>query len=149
MSDFTTSLLSLAKNNGGIFKSEKQAAMFNKIASNGVLVFTGGSVYGNTWSYEFVVDTTGIISVNKLSYTKAGVASIEPMFSRDGSVQAARATAQDDKNIKRIKREIKGLEKLIKQRQTEYDAGQYPDAEMFNRSQQEDRQQIEAYKSML
>lgn len=149
MSDFTTSLLALAKNNGGNFKSEKQAAMFNSMASNGVLVLTGGSVYGNTWSYEFVVDATGIVSVTKLSYTKAGVASTEPMFSRDGSVQAARATAQDDKNIKRIKREIKGLEKLIKQRQAEYDAGQYPDTDMFNQSQKEDREQIEAYKSML
>ncbi|SOK58301.1 hypothetical protein [Yersinia phage fHe-Yen9-04] len=149
MSDLTTSLLSLAKNNGGNFKSEKQSAMFNSLASNGVLVLAGGSVYGNTWSYEFIIDSTGVVSVNKLSYSKAGVASTEAMFSRDGTVQADRKVAQDDKNTKRIKREIKGLEKRIKQRQAEYDAGQYPDAEMFNKAQREDRDNLEEYQAML
>lgn len=149
MSDLITSLLSLTKNNAGVFKSEKQSAMFNRLASNGVLVLAGGSVYGNSWSYEFIMDSTGIVAVNKLSYSKAGAASTEAMFSRCGTVQADRKAAQDDKNTKRIKREIKGLEKTIKQRQAEFDAGQYPNADMFNTSQQNDIQQLQAYKDML
>jgi hypothetical protein len=149
MCDFTTSLLSLAKNNAGKFKSEKQAAMFNRMANNGVLLFAGGNVYGNTWSYEFIIDDAGIIAVNKISYTKAGAASTEAMYSRDGKAQEQRQAAKDDKEIKRIKREINSLKKRIKQRQSEFDAGLYPSVEMFNNSQQADLNDLAEYQDKL
>lgn len=149
MSDFTTSLLALAKNNAGEFKSEKQSLMFNRLASNGVLVLAAGNVYGNTWSYEFVIDAIGIIAVNKLSYTKAGVASTEAMFSRDGKVQQQRQATKDDKETKRIKREINSLKKRINQRQSEFDAGLYPSVEMFTNSQQADINDLAEYEAKL
>ena len=60
------SLFSLVKNNNGFFKSDKQAAfLLSQCQEEYSYVGGNGSIYGNSFFFEFYMDQNGITSVVK------------------------------------------------------------------------------------
>jgi len=59
------SLFSLAKNNNGKFKSDKQSKFVLSKALDNVIVGGGGSLYGNAYQFFFYCDDDGVVSIEK------------------------------------------------------------------------------------
>lgn len=93
MNDIAITLANLVKTNNGLFKSEAQAHFIKSVA--GAEYVSGGNVYGNSYSLHYMLDSTGVVSV------------------------------QDAKEIKRLKRLIKSIQKSMDDRQASWDSGEY------------------------
>ena len=93
MTDLTKTLANLVKTNNGLFKSDTQAQFVRSIAGDEYV--SGGNVYGNSYSLHYMLDSTGVVSV------------------------------QDAKEIKRLKRLIKSIQKSMADRQASWDSGEY------------------------
>ena len=71
MDNLATSFASLVKSNNGLFKSEKQAAFLLSVCQDAGTFYTGGQVYGNSYSLQYNCDDAGVVSVEKY-LTKTG-----------------------------------------------------------------------------
>ena len=65
MNNLAASFASLVKSNNGLFKSEKQAAFLLSVCQDAGTFYTGGQVYGNSYSLEYNCDDSGVVSVKK------------------------------------------------------------------------------------
>ena len=71
MDNLAASFASLVKSNNGLFKSEKQAAFLLSVCQDAGTFYTGGQVYGNSYSLQYNCDKAGVVSVEKY-LTKTG-----------------------------------------------------------------------------
>lgn len=148
MSTVAISFASLVKNNNGFFKSEKQAAFLLSQCQDGMTFITSGDVYGNAFSLNYNCDSQGVVTVEKYLNKKG---EIQLIFQRvvQGEVNQVE-DAKKAKEIKRLNREIKVLEKKIKERMQAFESGQYVGMEsLFHDSQKSDLQSLEGYKAIL
>ena len=116
MTDLTKTLANLVKTNNGLFKSDAQAQFVRSIA--GDEYGSGGNVYGNSYSLHYMLDSTGVVSVHKNTVAKGLVLVWE-------RVTAGVESVQDAKEIKRLKRLIKSIQKSMDDRQASWDSGEY------------------------
>ena len=65
MDNLAASFASLVKSNNGLFKSEKQAAFLLSVCQDAGTFYTGGQVYGNSYSLQYNCDDFGVVSVEK------------------------------------------------------------------------------------
>ena len=65
MDNLAASFASLVKSNNGLFKSEKQAAFLLSVCQDAGTFYTGGQVYGNSYSLQYNCDDSGVVSVEK------------------------------------------------------------------------------------
>lgn len=65
MDNLAASFASLVKSNNGLFKSEKQAAFLLSVCQDAGTFYTGGQVYGNSYSLQYNCDNAGVVSVEK------------------------------------------------------------------------------------
>ena len=65
MDNLAASFASLVKSNNGFFKSEKQAAFLLSVCQDAGTFYTGGQVYGNSYSLQYNCDDAGVVSVEK------------------------------------------------------------------------------------
>ena len=65
MDNLAASFASLVKSNNGLFKSEKQAAFLLSVCQDAGTFYTGGQVYGNSYSLQYNCDDAGVVSVEK------------------------------------------------------------------------------------
>ncbi len=111
MTDLTKTLANLVKTNNGLFKSDAQAQFIRSIAGDEYV-----NVYGNSYNLHYVLDSTGVVSVYKNTVAKGLV------WER---VTAGVVSVQDAKEIKRLKRLIKSIQKSMDDRQASWDSGEY------------------------
>ena len=116
MTDFTKTLANLVKTNNGLFKSEAQAHFIKSVA--GAEYVSGGNVYGKSYSLHYTLDSTGVVSVHKNTVAKGLVLVWE-------RATAGVVSVQDAKEIKRLKRLIKSIQKSMDDRQASWDSGEY------------------------
>ena len=116
MTDLTKTLANLVKTNNGLFKSDAQAQFIRSIAGDEYV--SGGNVYGKSYSLHYMLDSTGVVSVYKNTVAKGLVLVWE-------RVTAGVVSVQDAKEIKRLKRLIKSIQKSMDDRQASWDAGEY------------------------
>ncbi len=114
MTDLTKTLANLVKTNNGLFKSDAQAQFIRSIAGDEYV--SGGNVYGKSYSLHYMLDSTGVVSVYKNTVAKGLV------WER---VTAGVVSVQDAKEIKRLKRLIKSIQKSMDDRQASWDSGEY------------------------
>ena len=116
MTDLTKTLANLVKTNNGLFKSDAQAQFIRSIAGDEYV--SGGNVYGKSYSLHYMLDSTGVVSVYKNTVAKGLVLVWE-------RVTAGVVSVQDAKEIKRLKRLIKSIQKSMDDRQASWDSGEY------------------------
>lgn len=117
MNDLNISFASLVKSNNGLFKSPAQAKFLLSQCDNGVYV-GGGAVHGNTFQLHYICDAKGVVRVQKFTNAKG----LETLWERK---EQGNVTVQDVKEIARLKRDIKKVEKSIAERQAAWQSGQY------------------------
>lgn len=138
---FSQSFAQLVKSNNGMFKSDKQAAFLTS-KCNANMYSTSDEVFGNSYTMFYEIDSRGITKVIKHTRAKGDV--VEWTRPVEGKL-----SAQDVKNIKWYKREIKSMETSIAKRIEAKLAGMYPDEEMFNSCQKEDAERLQHFKELL
>ncbi len=116
MTDLTKTLANLVKTNNRLFKSDAQAQFIRSIAGDEYV--SGGNVYGNSYNLHYMLDSTGVVSVHKNTVAKGLVLVWE-------RVTAGVVSVQDAKEIKRLKRLIKSIQKSMDDRQASWDSGEY------------------------
>lgn len=116
MNNIAITLANLTKTNNGLFKSEAQAHFIKSVV--GTQYVSGGAVYGNSYSMHYNLDSTGVVSVYKNTASKGLVLVWE-------RVTAGAVSVQDAKEIKRLKRLIKSIQKSMAERQASWDSGEY------------------------
>jgi hypothetical protein len=107
-------LAGLVKNNGGFFKTAKQAdfILSNCALEDGTTTFSAhGSVYNNPYTIVYHLDSDGVVTVVK-STLKAN--KNKKVWERK---VAGTISIQDQKQIKGLKRRIKEVELSIKNRE--------------------------------
>lgn len=148
MNDLTKTLANLVKTNNGLFKSEAQAHFIKSVA--GAEYVSGGNVYGKSYSLHYMLDSTGVVSVYKNTVAKGLVLVWE-------RVTAGVVSVQDAKEIKRLKRLIKSIQKSMDDRQASWDSGEYIAQSntlagakmMFSARQSVDQETLDAAKKAL
>ena len=139
--DLGVSFASLVKNNGGLFKSEKQAAFLLSMCNDNVYIACGRS--WDSFTNEYHCDQQGVIKV--VHHSKA--AGFKITWTRP---IAGEVSVQDAKEIKRLKREIKSLEKSMASREKSFVEGQYADMlSVYQNSKASDSEMLEKYKNLL
>lgn len=139
--DLGMSFASLVKNNGGVFKSVKQAEF--------LLSQCDGNVYiacGRTWgafTNEYHCDQQGVVKVvHHTNNTGFKVTWTRPV--------AGEVSVQDAKEIKRLKREIKSLEKKLASRDESFAQGQYAGMEStYQNAKAFDTEMLAGYHALL
>ena len=116
MTDLSKTLANLVKTNNGLFKSDAQAQFVQSIA--GVEYVSGGSMHGNSYTMFYSIDSLGVTAVRKSTVAKGLVLVWE-------RVSADKTSIQDAKEIKRLTRLIKTIQKSIDERQASWDSGEY------------------------
>ena len=145
MSDVAKSFASLVKNNNGLFKSDAQAKFLLSQCQEKNVYMTMSSVYRNSYTLFYRCDSRGVVSVEKYL---PGKGTHEAVWERSGE---GKETVQDTKEIKRIQREIKSLEKAIANRQAAWQRGEYGqhDVNLYHNAMKNDQEQLVAYKVRL
>ena len=99
MSNLTISFASLVKNNGGLFKSVKQAAFLtSQLVDNDHYAFH--KAYNNTSATIYTCDTEGVSKVTKQNTVKGCKQWVTVWDRNDASFQAA---VVDNVNVKRLR----------------------------------------------
>lgn len=145
MSDLAISLASLVKNNNGLYKSEKQGKFLLSMSEDGVYTAMGPKIR-NSYTLFYHLDDKGVTKVEKYSPTTQKTT---VTWERK---EEGKTTAQDAKEIRRIKREIASLEKKIAGRQEAWKTGEYTGPEMvdlYHRSMKFDQEILAKYKDLL
>ena len=139
MSQIAQSLANLVKTNNGLFKSAAQAAF---ITSQGSEFTASGAVGRNVYTMFYVVDSKGVVKVQKQTVAKGLVLVWE-------RVEAGQVSIQDAREIKRIKRLIKQTEQSMASREASRAAGEYPSDALYAEAQGRDQQSLETLQQML
>lgn len=113
MNDIAITLANLVKTNNGLFKSEAQGHFIQSVAGAEYV-----NIYGNSYNMHYMLDSTGVVSVYKNTVAKGLVLVWE-------RVTAGVVSVQDAKEIKRLKRLIKSIQKSMDDRQASWDSGEY------------------------
>lgn len=116
MTNIAKTLANLVKTNNGLFKSEAQAKFLTEVVGTEYVV--GGTVMGNQFTLYYDLNSTGVTSVRKYTVGKGFTTTWERVV--DGTV-----SVQDAKEIKRLKRLAKSVEKSMSDRQAYWDSGEY------------------------
>ena len=141
MGDVAMSFAGLVKNNGGLFKSDKQAAFLLSQCADNVYVACGR--HWGSFTNEYHCDQQGVTKVVhhtlntgfKVTWTRPAVGEV---------------SVQDAKEIKRIKREIKNLEKKLASRDESFAQGQYAGMEStYQNAKAFDTEMLAGYKARL
>lgn len=134
----------LVKNNNGLFKSATQAKFLLSQCQEKNTFVTGGSVYKSSFTLFYKCDDKGVVSVEKY-LPRTGKNEIQ--WQRAG----AGATVQDEKKIKSLQREIKSLEKTVKQRQEAWQSGSYnkSNIDLYHSAMKRDQELLNDLKSEL
>lgn len=150
MSSFDKSFASLVKTNNGLFKSEKQAKFLidqcDSIDSKKerAVYHVLGNVHGNSFTLTYICDFKGVLKVEKHT-PKTNKTVITWERPQDG-----KTTAQDAKEIKRIKREINKAKKSIKEREdNKQDYINRDMLDLFERSMNQDLDYLKSMKERL
>lgn len=143
MNDIAKSLSYLVKTNNGMFKSEAQASFLKSKLDKGTLIDIG-STYGNPYVITYFCDDKGVTKVEKHG-TKSGKSEITWERKVEG-----KTSAQDEKEIKRIKRLIKQAEKSIASRQSSWESGEYnANIDLYHQSMKRDQESLATLNKML
>jgi len=142
MNTISQSFASLVKNNNGFFKSEKQAKTLLSVCNDSVFI-DGGIFFGGTWTKFYHCDDKGVVMVVHHTNTKGDV--LEWERASEGV-----KTVQEVKEEKRINREIKAIEKKIKETEEAWQRGDYAGYEnLYHESIGRDNVLLTAYKKLL
>lgn len=142
MNTIAQSFASLVLNNNGFFKSQAQADYLLSIC-DGMVYTAGGNYHGSSWSKFYVCDSKGVVKVIHNTLDKGDVVEWE-------RVQEGVKTVQEIKEQKRINREIKAIEKQIRQSQEAWDRGEYKGCEyLYHDAMKRNNDMLIKYKSML
>jgi hypothetical protein len=121
---------SLVKNNNGFFKSDAQAFFLANACQEPNQYASSGAAYGHSYVLFYICDSLGVAKVQK--QTSKGLAVIWERRTDD------RVSIQDKKELQRLRRLIKETEQSIAKRIQSRASGSYPDAVLFNESQERD-----------
>lgn len=135
------SFASLVKTNNGKFKSEAQAKFLLSQCRDGQFI-TSGHVHGNLYTLFYVCDNTGVVRVEKQTNAKGLVTQWERR-------EEGKVSVQDQKEIKRLKRLLKGIELSIKERRESVAKGEYASLELAAFSEARDLEGIKEIKAKL
>jgi len=131
----------LVKSKNGNFVSLAQSQFLLSKCTDNVFV-SSGSTFGNTYQIWYICDELGVKEVQKVTDSKG----TELIWER---IVDGKTSIQDQKEKKRITRQIKLLEKGIANRQTAMDKGEYPDVELFKTAMTRDIELVNSYKFAL
>lgn len=135
------SFANIVKTNNGFFKSQAQAKfLLSQCVSN--QFSTSGSVHGNRYILFYVCDETGVIRVEKQTQSKGLITTWERR-------QEGLVTIQDEKEIKRLKREIKSTIELMKARERSLERGEYKSLSLYEESVRHDEEVLKSLKEEL
>ena len=139
--DLGMSFASLVKNNGGLFKSVKQAEFLLSQCDGNVYIACGR--HWGAFTNEYHCDQQGVVKVvHHTSNTGFKETWTRPV--------AGEVSVQDAKEIKRLKREIKSLEKNLASREEAFEQGQYADMmSTYQNAKAFDTEMLEGYKARL
>ena len=139
--DLGMSFASLVKNNGGLFKSVKQAEFLLSQCDGGAYIACGRS--WDSFTNEYHCDQKGVIKV--VHHSKA--AGFKVTWTRP---IVGEVSVQDAKEIKRLKREIKSLEKSMASREVSFAEGQYEGMmSTYQNAMAFDTEMLKGYKARL
>lgn len=143
MDTLATSFANLVKNNNGFFKSPMQAGfLLSKCDATGQYI-SAGQVHGNQYNISYFCDQKGVVRVEK--YTpKSGKIVVQWERKEEGKM-----SAQDEKEIKRLKRLIKQTESSIADRDAARARGEYANDQMYQKAQQRDKESLATLQQML
>lgn len=142
-SQIAKSFAGLVATNGGKFKSEKQAGfLLSQITNNNDGFIASGSFWNSSFTNTYLCDDLGVVSVTHwtpktgdiITWTRPAVGQVSP---------------QQIKEIKRLTRMYKMTELSMLKRQEAFDAGKYPDVEMFESCQVEDSVNLSEIQSKI
>ena len=131
----------LVKSNNGLFKSPAQSQFLLSKCHNGEYV-TSGSSYGHGYTLFYICDQKGVQRVQKQTVGKG----LTTQWERR---EAGQTSIQDEKEIKRLTRKLKQIERAIADRKASYERGEYDSDELYQWGQGRDLNSVEQIKQML
>jgi hypothetical protein len=141
MSEFGASFAGLVKSNGGLFKSEKQAHFLLSRCDGETYIAGGHSGYA-FYQLHYRCDALGVVEVSK--YTAARGMLVQWQRPVEGMVPV-----QDQKEVKRLTRMRKQLEKDLAERHALMSLGKWESRTLFDEVQARDLKSIEEIDDLL
>jgi hypothetical protein len=141
MSNVAASFANLVKTCNGRFKSAAQAHFLLSQCVNNAFVAMG-TVHGNGYSIFYTCDAEGVVKVQKQTVRRGLVTEWE-------RAPAGQQSVQDLREAKRIQRLIRQAKQSIAERQAAWDAGQYPNRDLFDQAQDRELAGLAKLEEML
>ena len=141
MSEFGASFAGLVKSNGGLFKSEKQAQFLLSRCDGDTYIAGGHSGYA-FYQLQYRCDALGVVEVSK--YTSARGTLV--VWQRP---VAGMVPVQDQKEVKRLTRMRKQLEKDLAERHALMSIGKWESKSLYDEAQKRDLKSIEEIDDLL
>jgi uncharacterized protein YlxW (UPF0749 family) len=145
MNTITQSFAYLVMNNNGFFKNEKQAKTLLSVCNNSVFIVSG-IFFGGNWKKFYYCDDKGVVMVVHHTNSKGDV--IEWERASEGVKTVRNVKEAKDEN--RINREIKAIEKKIKETEEAWQHGDYAGYEnLYHETLKRDNEALTAFKNLL